>query len=117
MVTLFHRPASTSSVRALALLKQISATVGNNGSEGLAANHVTRSKLKRGEFELNVTDDAPTGDQLRSILEFVGARKASQLVKDARDEADAMKKLKENGDNFQRPVVGRHSTLKGKDRR
>ena len=63
--------------------------------------------MQRTEFELNVTEDAPTKDQMRTILEYVGGKKASQLIQGARDEADALKKLGENGERFQRPVVSR----------
>lgn len=54
---------------------------------------------------MNITEDPPTSDQLRTILEYVGAKRAGDVVKDAKDEADAMKKLRENGENFKRPVV------------
>ena len=60
---------------------------------------------QRSEFELNVTEAPPTSDQLRSILEYIGIRKVGDVVKGATDESDAMKRLKENADNFQRPVV------------
>jgi hypothetical protein len=52
-----------------------------------------------------VTEEPPTQDQLKSILEYVGPQKVGSLVKGAKDEADAMKKLKHGPDNFQRPVV------------
>lgn len=52
-----------------------------------------------------MTEEPPTEDQLKSILEYVGAQKAGTIIKGAKDEADAMKKLKENSENFQRPVV------------
>ena len=71
-----------------------------------AGDHSAQDTTKRSEFELNISEDPPTSDQLRSILEYVGARRAGDLVKGARDEADAMRRLKENGDNFVRPVVG-----------
>ena len=61
--------------------------------------------MQRAEFDLNVTEEPPTSDQLRSILEYVGAKKAGELVKGARDEADAMRKLRESAENFKRPVV------------
>ena len=60
---------------------------------------------QRSDFELNVTEDAPTKDQLRTILEYVGSKKAGQLIEGARDEADALKKLDENARKFCRPVV------------
>ena len=55
-------------------------------------------------------EDPPTGDQLRSILEYVGPRRAGDLIKGARGEAEAMRKLQENGESFVRPVV-RHLRL------
>ena len=61
--------------------------------------------MQRTQFELNVTEDAPTKDQLRTILEYVGGKKASQLIQGARDEADALKRLGKDGESFQRPVV------------
>ena len=42
---------------------------------------------------------------MKNILEYVGAQKVGTIIKGAKDEADAMKKLKENSENFQRPVV------------
>jgi hypothetical protein len=62
-------------------------------------------KAERLPFQLDVAEDPPTTDQLRTILEYIGAPKAHDIVKGARDELDAMRKLKENADNFQRPVV------------
>ncbi|KAH0553147.1 hypothetical protein GP486_006667 [Trichoglossum hirsutum] len=59
----------------------------------------------RQEFELNVTEEPPTGDQLRSILEYVGTRRLGEIVRGARDEADAMRKLQQNSENFQRPLI------------
>lgn len=43
-----------------------------------------------------------------TILEYVGsgAGRAGQIVEGAVDEADALAKLKENPNRFQRPVVG-----------
>ena len=61
--------------------------------------------MQRTEFELDITEDAPTSDQLRSILEYVGARKAKDIVDGARDEADAIRKLSEDKGRFKAPVV------------
>ena len=60
-----------------------------------------------------MTEDPPTKDQMRTILEYAGGKKASQLVQGAVDEVDALQKLGENGEKFQRPVV---SCLKTPDR-
>lgn len=104
MITLFHKPASTTSIQALRLLKRVSAAA-SGAVTGVAEDDDVKYKVRREEFELNVTEDPPTTDQLRNILEYVGARRAGDLVTGARDEAEAMRKLKENGENFQRPVV------------
>ncbi len=74
-------------------------------TEDQASDHSHQTRIQRQPFELNITEDPPTPDQLKSILEYVGAQKASTIIKGARDEADAMRKLKENADNFQRPIV------------
>lgn len=50
-------------------------------------------------------EEPPTEDQLKNIIEYVGTHKISTLVKGAKTELEAFKKLKESGDNFQRPVV------------
>ena len=54
---------------------------------------------------MEITEAAPTPDQLKSIFEYVGAGKAAQLVKGASSQSDALRKLKEDGENFQRPVI------------
>lgn len=107
VITLFHKPTLPASVRAHTLLKQISAHAVESATEDQATDHTHQNKLQRAEFELNVTEDPPTKDQLRTILEYVGAKKASQLVDGARDELDALKKLGEDGRSFKRPVVSR----------
>lgn len=54
---------------------------------------------------MNVTEDPPTGEQLRTIIEYVGERKASQIVDGARDASDAMHKLSQDVNRFRAPVV------------
>ena len=95
-----------SSVRVNTLLKQLSAHASETATEDQATDHTHQNKLQRTEFELNVTEDPPTGDQLRTILEYVGAKKAGQVVSGANDETDALKKLKEDPGRFKPPVVG-----------
>lgn len=90
----------------LGLLKQVSVAASEAAAGNQSSNNAKYGKVRKEEFALNVTEDPPTPDQLRSILEYVGVKKAGELVKGARDESDAMKKLKENADSFQRPVVG-----------
>lgn len=56
---------------------------------------------------MNIMEDAPTSDQLRSILEYAGARRAKDIVKGARDAGDAIRKLAEDKGSFRPPVVRR----------
>ena len=105
VITLFHKPTLPASIRVHTLLKQISAHASETATEDQATDHTEQNKLQRTEFELNVTEDPPTKDQMRTILEYVGGKKASQLIDGARDEADALKKLGEGGEKFRRPVV------------
>ncbi|KAI9786417.1 MAG: hypothetical protein M1839_006877 [Geoglossum umbratile] len=99
VITLFHRPTLASSVRVLNLLKQ-----GSTNASEAATKDQTAQKV-RPEFELHVTEDPPTSDQLRSILEYVGAKRVGEIVRGARNESDAMKKLKEDSENLQRPLT------------
>ena len=105
VITLFHKPSVPASVRVQTLLKQISAQASETATEDQVGDHSAQDKLQRAPFELNVSEDPPTKDQMRTILEYVGGKKASQLIDGARDEADALKKLGEDSGKFQRPVV------------
>jgi hypothetical protein len=93
------------------ILKQASATATEYATEDQASDHSSQTKADRQPFELNITEDPPTPDQLKSILQYVGAQKASTIIKGARDEADAMRKLKENAESFQRPIVRIQSSM------
>jgi hypothetical protein len=94
IVTLFHKAGSPASVRVAELLKQASAKASAGSSSGT-----------REQFELNITEDAPTEDQVRTILEYVGPTGVPSIVKGAQDEKDALKKFKQSRDNLLRPVV------------
>jgi hypothetical protein len=110
VISLFHNAKSPASMRVNTLLKQISANVSEHATEDQASDHSPQTQPKRQEFEIEVTEDPPTQDQLKSILEYIGAQNAGTIIKGARDEADAMRKLKENSESFQRPVVCSSST-------
>jgi hypothetical protein len=105
VITLFHKAGSPASVRVHTLLKQASATAAAHATEDQASDHSHQSHPQRAEFELNLTEEPPTPDQLQTIIEYVGANKAGSIVKGATSINDALKKLKENSDNFQRPLV------------
>jgi len=57
------------------------------------------------EFELNITEDTPTADQISTILSYVGDKGASSVVQNATSANEALKKFKENVSYFQRPLV------------
>ncbi|KAL7812347.1 DUF1687 domain-containing protein [Trichoderma aethiopicum] len=97
IITLFHKASSPASVRVANLLKQASASA--------QANAASDGPIRRDPFELNITEDPPTVDQVQTILAYVGENGASQIVKGARDDKDALKKFKENKDNFLRPLT------------
>lgn len=98
IITLFHKANSPASTRVAALLKQASAAA-SESSAGEA------SKVHRPEFKLEITEQAPTADQLQTILQYAGAGRISSIIKGATNEKDALKKFQENAENFQRPVV------------
>ncbi|UNI24035.1 hypothetical protein JDV02_009814 [Purpureocillium takamizusanense] len=60
---------------------------------------------KRDPFDLNITEEPPTPEQVQTILEYVGKDNISQIIKGARDEKDALRKFKESKENFVRPVT------------
>ncbi|KAF3013287.1 hypothetical protein E8E14_010033 [Neopestalotiopsis sp. 37M] len=105
IITVFHKASSPASTRVVTLLKQVSANATETATEDQASDHTAQSDPKRPEFDLDVTEAAPTSDQLRSILEYVGASKISSVVPGASTEKDALKKFKEGAENFKRPVI------------
>ncbi|CAF9942489.1 MAG: hypothetical protein ALECFALPRED_009774 [Alectoria fallacina] len=105
VITLFHKPSVPASLRVFTLLKQISAHASETATEDQATDHTHQNKLQRTEFELNITEDPPTGDQMRTILEYMGAHHAGQLVEEAKDSGDAIKKLGDNPKTFKPPVT------------
>ncbi|KAJ1336053.1 DUF1687 domain-containing protein [Microdochium nivale] len=105
IITLFHKAGSPASTRAAALLKQISANASSFATEDQASDHTPQTAKPRDEFELNITEDLPTEDQLRTILGYVGPSKVGSVVKGASSESDAIKKFKSSTDAFQHPVI------------
>ncbi|KAJ4297565.1 hypothetical protein N0V90_005457 [Kalmusia sp. IMI 367209] len=106
VVTLFHKPSSTASTRVLTLLKQTNAQAVAHATEDQASSHQTQNKIERVEFDLDVTEAPPTADQLKSIIDYLGGPgAASKVIRGAQDEADAMRRLKADGETFERPLV------------
>lgn len=105
IVTLFHKASSPASVRVATLLKQASANATEHATEDQASDHSPQTTPHRAEFELNITEDPPTPDQLQTILQYVGKSAISSVVKGASSESEALKIFKQSAEAFQRPVV------------
>ncbi|CAM1501830.1 Fc.00g038140.m01.CDS01 [Cosmosporella sp. VM-42] len=105
IVTLFHKASSPASVRVATLLKQASANATAGATGDQASDSSAQTTPAREQFELNITEDAPTEDQVKTILEYVGTSGIPSVVKGAQTEKDALKKFKESRENFKRPVV------------
>ncbi|KAJ4381259.1 hypothetical protein N0V86_003608 [Didymella sp. IMI 355093] len=106
VVTLFHKPSSQASIRAHTILKQANAHSVATATEDQASSHHAQDKAERTEFELDVTEAPPTTDQLKNILEYLGGPSAvSRVIEGAKDETDAVRRLKADGDTFKRPLV------------
>ncbi|PKS12111.1 hypothetical protein jhhlp_001409 [Lomentospora prolificans] len=99
IITLFHKANSPASTRIVDILK----TASTQASQ--AANEATNATNTREPFELNVTEDPPTEDQVQTILEYVGPSRIPQVVKGANNVSEALKKFKQDQASFQRPVV------------
>jgi hypothetical protein len=106
VVTLFHKPSNQASTRVLTLLKQANAQSIAHATEDQASSHDSQSKAERTEFDLDVTEAPPTADQFKNILEYLGGASAvGKVVQGAKDETDALRQLKADGNVFQRPLV------------
>ncbi|KAF5545672.1 thioredoxin-like fold [Fusarium napiforme] len=105
IVTVFHKASSPASVRVANLLKQVSANATSGATLDQASDHSAQTAPIRDQFELNITEDPPTDDQVKTILEYVGNNGIPKVIKGANDEKEALRKFKESKENFVRPVV------------
>jgi len=105
VVTLFHKPSLAASMRAVALLKQVSATASETATEDQASDHSHQNEVQRSEFELNIEENPPTDDQLRTILEYAGSAQAKDIVQGASGLSDALRIVKEDKQKFKYPLV------------
>ncbi len=101
-MTLFHKAGSPASQRVVTLLKQASANASETATLDQASDVMPSP---REPFELNITEEPPTPDQLQTILEYVGTPGIPAIVRGAHSPNEALRKFRESKDNFQRPVV------------
>ena len=92
-------------MRVLALLKQTAAEASETATVDQASDHSHQNQAQRADFDLDVTEEGPTEDQLRNIIEFAGSDRAKDVVEGATSVSDALRKLKEDGKRFKYPVV------------
>lgn len=104
IVTVFHKASSPSSTRVANLVKQISANAQAGATQDQASDHSGQTKA-RDPFELNITEESPTADQVETILQYVGKSGVGKVIQGAQNEKDALKKFRESKDSFLRPVV------------
>jgi len=89
----------------LTLLKQTSAAASETATIDQASDHSAQNKIQRSDFDLDIVEGTPTQDQIRSILDYVGPSNIGKVIKGANNEAEALKKFKQDGESFLRPVV------------
>lgn len=95
----------------LTILKQANAQTVAHATEDQASSHAAQNKAEHNEFELDVTEAPATGDQLKNILEYLGPGAAGNVIRGAKDQADALRRLEKDGEVFQRPVVSSRTTF------
>lgn len=106
IITLFHHPTLPASSRALALLQQASATSCATATEDQASCHTHHAELQHSPFQVDVTEEPPTPDQVKVIMDYLGpGLKVADLVEGAKDRLDALRRVKEDGGRFRRPVI------------
>ncbi|KAK9468860.1 thioredoxin-like protein [Lipomyces arxii] len=87
VVTLFHSPTSSASRRALQALKQ------------------SAPLLEKARYKLDVTEAAPTADQLKTIVQYLGPEKVSAIVDGASTLREAYSITAQSPDSVLRPIV------------
>jgi hypothetical protein len=105
VIQLFHKAGSPASTKVVNLLKQISAAASETATEDQASDHSAQTNNRRDVFELTVTEEPPTADQLTTMLEYAGQPGISSIVKGATTTTEALRLFKQNTDNLKRPVV------------
>lgn len=104
-MTLFHKAGQPASIRVANLLKQASANATAGATIDQASDHSAQTAPGREQFELDITAENPTSDQIQTILEYVGKTGVSKIIPNAVDEKDALKKYAQDKSSLVRPLV------------
>jgi uncharacterized protein DUF1687 len=113
IITLFHKANSPASTRVVNLLKQVNANASQTTTEDQAGDPTAQTNVRDEPFELNVTEDPPTADQLRTMLEYAeqaGQGEIPRIVEGANNVTQALKAFEKSKESFRRPVVSFLST-------
>lgn len=86
-------------------MKQISASAQAGATVDQASDGTAQTQARRDPFELNITEEPPTAEQVQTILEYVGKENIHKVIKDADNEQDALEKFRASRDSFLRPLV------------
>ncbi|KAG6003344.1 hypothetical protein E4U21_002121 [Claviceps maximensis] len=105
IVTVFHKASSPASTRVANLVKQISANAQAGATLDQASDHTAQTEARRDPFELSITEDPPTVEQVQTILDYIGKEGIHKVIKGATNEKDALKKFRESKESFLRPVT------------
>ncbi|KAG6235869.1 hypothetical protein E4U25_004322 [Claviceps purpurea] len=105
IVTVFHKASSPASTRVANLMKQISASAQAGATVDQASDDTAQTQARRDPFELNITEEPPTAEQVQTILEYVGKENIHKVIKDADNEQDALEKFRVSRDSFLRPLT------------
>lgn len=92
-------------MRALTLLKQASAEAQETATGDQAGDHSHQNKAQHSEFDLEVSEQIPTSDQLRNILEYTGRDRIKDVVEGATSVSDALQRISQDRKAFKFPVV------------
>lgn len=87
------------------MLKQAHSNASTTTTIDQASSNDAHAKAQHQEWELDVTEDPPTTDQVLTIMEYLGEDSAGKVVQGATDEDEAMRKFKLNESSFIKPVV------------
>ncbi|KAK0655799.1 duf1687 domain-containing protein [Cercophora newfieldiana] len=105
VIQLFHKAGSPASIKVVNLLKQISAAASETATEDQASDHAAQTNNRRDAFELTVTEEPPTADQLTTILDYAGTPGIPSIVNGAKTTTEALRLFKQDADNLKRPVI------------
>jgi len=107
IITLFHRAGSPASTRVANLLRQVYANASKTTTLNRAGDAISQTYVRDEPFELNVTEDAPTFDQLRTMLEYAeqSGEEIPKIVEGAGNVIQALKAFENSREVFKRPVV------------